>query len=109
FWPSIVAGPIKRYHQFIPALMAGVACVGKADIAPGLLRVASGLLKKGLADNLTIWIDYHSPRFESLTLEARWLLFFALAFRIYWDFSGYSDIAIGYARMMGIRLPENFN
>ncbi len=109
FWPTIVAGPIKRYGDFIPSLMAGVSCVAALDVAVGLLRVAAGLVKKGLADNLTIWIDYHAPRFETLSMFDRWVFFVALAFRIYLDFSGYSDMAIGYARMMGIRIPENFN
>lgn len=109
FWPSIVAGPIKRFEQFIPALLRGGASASKLDAAHGLLRVSSGLLKKGLADNLTIWIDYYAPQFETLDPGWRWVFFVVLALRIYWDFSGYSDMAIGYAQMLGIRLPENFN
>lgn len=78
-------------------------------MAAGLLRVASGLVKKLVADNLTLWIDHHAGRFETLDLASRWLFLILLALRIYLDFSGYSDLAIGYARMMGVRLPENFN
>ena len=59
--------------------------------------------------NLTLWIDFHAARFETLDLSTRWLFLLFLALRIYLDFSGYSDMAIGYAHMMGIRLPENFN
>ena len=109
FWPSLVAGPIKRYEQFTASLVAGVKSVSASDGVWGLLRVTSGMLKKGVADNLTIWIDYQAPRFEALDLQTRWLFLILVALRIYLDFSGYSDMAIGYARLMGIRLPENFN
>jgi alginate O-acetyltransferase complex protein AlgI len=108
FWPSLVAGPIKRYQQFVPQLAKG-ACPSSPDVTIGLMRIASGLLKKGMADNLTIWIDYQANQFALLDLQWRWLFFVLLALRIYFDFSGYSDMAIGFARMMGIRLPENFN
>jgi alginate O-acetyltransferase complex protein AlgI len=108
FWPSLVAGPIKRYQQFVPQLAKG-AWPSSPDITMGLVRIASGLLKKGTADNLTIWIDYQANQFASIELQWRWLFFVLLALRIYLDFSGYSDMAIGFARMMGIRLPENFN
>ena len=108
FWPSLVAGPIKRYQQFIPELLSGPKMVGAADARAGLLLIAFGFLKKIAADNLTVWIDFHGPRVETLDLPSRWLFFLFIALRIYWDFSGYSDMAIGYARMMGIRLPPNF-
>lgn len=110
FWPSVVAGPIKRFEQFIPALMAGCHTVTLDDIKIGLLRVLSGCIKKCVfADNLTGYIDYWHPQFATLALTQRWLLVFAISFRILFDFSGYSDIAIGCARMLGIQLPENFN
>ncbi|HKV42882.1 MAG TPA: MBOAT family O-acyltransferase [Blastocatellia bacterium] len=109
FWPSIVAGPVKRYQQFLPALDQGLASVTKNDVVQGLIRVAIGLVKKAIADNLTIWMNFRQPQFVDLPIRDRWWIFFALAFRILLDFSGYSDMAIGYARMMGIRLPENFN
>lgn len=112
FFPSLVAGPIKRYGQFIPALEAGTTGVGVDDVSLGLRRVAMGLVKKMVvADNLSLAINFYSPgdKFASLTLAARWLVFVLIALRILFDFSGYSDIAIGLARMMGIKLPENFN
>lgn len=109
FWPSLVAGPIKRYEQFVPALVKGVASVQGTDAVLGLLRVVGGMLKKVVADNLTLWIDDHATRFDALDVPSRWLFLVLLALRIYLDFSGYSDMAIGYARMMGVRLPENFN
>jgi alginate O-acetyltransferase complex protein AlgI len=110
YFPSLVAGPIKRYKQFIPALYAGIKNVTHSDIAQGLLRVATGFFKKVvIADNLNLYINFNSPRFVDLSMQERWLFLFAIALHIYMDFSGYSDIAIGLSRMMGISLPPNFN
>lgn len=111
FFPTLVAGPIKRYGEFLPALRRGVAeaRLFSADTQAGLARVAVGLAKKFAADSLTIYINATSPQFADYPLGDRWLIFAAIAMRIYLDFSGYSDIAIGLARMMGVRIPENFN
>lgn len=108
FWPSIVAGPIKRYEQFVPAMYEGARTVSQHDVAVGLIRVTIGLLKKYAADNLTAYIAYEVPRWDHLPLGVRWWIFIAIGLRILLDFSGYSDMAIGFARMMGIVLPENF-
>lgn len=110
FFPTLVAGPIKRYEQFIPALHQGLRRITTEDVKIGILRIALGYFKKVvLADNLTLFIQYMEPRFEELPMEVRWQVFLAIAFRILWDFSGYSDMAIGFARLMGVRVPENFN
>jgi alginate O-acetyltransferase complex protein AlgI len=108
FWPSIVAGPVKRYQDFLPALKRGVRHVGSQDVAVGLTRVALGLLKKFAADTLTAWITAYGAQFKDWDPLWRWAFVAALGLRILWDFSGYSDMAIGFARMHGIRLPENF-
>ncbi len=111
FFPTLVAGPIKRYEQFVPALKEGVcrARFFSADVQIGFMRVVAGFAKKFVADVLTMYVNGMAPAFEQQPLADRWLVFTAIAFRIYFDFSGYSDIAIGAARMMGIRIPENFN
>ena len=109
FWPSIVAGPVKRYEQFIPSLERGCGKFLAEDVMTGMMRVASGLIKKFVADNMTLMIDFYNPQFDVVSVETRWLIFLGIGFRILLDFSGYSDIAIGFARMMGIKLPENFN
>jgi alginate O-acetyltransferase complex protein AlgI len=68
-----------------------------------------------IADNLTLALAYYAPQtdalihFGALTLTSRWIVFLMLGMRILMDFSGYSDIAIGLARLLGITLPENFN
>jgi alginate O-acetyltransferase complex protein AlgI len=109
FWPSIVAGPIKRYQQFLPALERGLHSVTAPDVTAGLLRVGIGLVKKLTADNLTAYVSFWDQRFEMAAMSDRWAVFLALGARILLDFSGYSDMAIGFARMMGVRLPENFD
>jgi alginate O-acetyltransferase complex protein AlgI len=109
FFPSLVAGPIKRYQPFLASLSAGLGAVTSDEVKRGLMRVALGLFKKVvLADNLTEGLSFWHDRYGQLTLAGRWLFLGALGLRILFDFSGYSDIAIGLARMMGVALPENF-
>jgi len=87
FFPSLVAGPIKRYTQFLPSLEAGVQRLHWENIAWGLGRVGQGFFKKLLiADNLTFLIDFYQPQFASLSLVSRWGVFAAIAFRILMDF-----------------------
>lgn len=110
FFPSLVAGPIKRYPQFLASLDEGSRRFSLENLSDGLRRVAMGYCKKVLiADNLTFFIDQQQPQFDSLGQSGRWLLLSAVATRILMDFSGYSDIAIGFARLVGVQLPENFN
>ena len=110
FFPSLVAGPIKRYEQFLPSLTAGTRNTSALDFSQGLAQVAAGFFKKiVLADNLTLYINAATPEFSAISQPERWIFLLALSLRIYFDFSGYSDIAIGIARMMGIDLPMNFN
>jgi len=110
FWPSIVAGPVKRYQEFLPALYYGVDTVNAQDVAEGLVRVALGLVKKFAADILTAWLAARHDVFLARGMDPlwRWAFLIGLSFRILLDFSGYSDMAIGFARMHGIRLPANF-
>ena len=109
YWPTMAAGPIKRYQQFLPSLQAGLTGPTAANAMIGLGRIAIGFVKKWAADNLTAWADANEAGFLDGSMETRWIFVAALAFRILFDFSGYSDMAIGYARMMGIVVPENFN
>jgi alginate O-acetyltransferase complex protein AlgI len=110
FFPSLVAGPIKRYTQYLPSLLDAVQRFHWERLAYGFWRVAQGFAKKIIiADNLTHFIELYQPQFASLSMAGRWELFAAIAFRILMDFSGYSDIAIGFAHMLGVQLPENFD
>jgi alginate O-acetyltransferase complex protein AlgI len=109
FFPQLVAGPIERSENLLPQLRKKHAFDYSA-ISSGLKRICWGLFKKVvIADRLAVLVDtaYNSPDSQGgLTLIIATLLF---AFQLYTDFSAYSDIAIGSARMLGIKLMENFN
>jgi alginate O-acetyltransferase complex protein AlgI len=109
FFPKLTAGPIARAENFLPQL-AKLPAVDSAALWEALTRIVFGLFKKlAIADNLGVVVD---PVFADLhtTSPSRILLAsYAFAVQIYCDFSGYSDIALGTARLFGYRLPENFN
>ena len=109
FWPSLVAGPVKRYQQFVVSAARGMKQIGYDDVRMGMARVALGISKKLAADTMTPWINFWGDRIHEQPVEIQWTIFVALGVRIFLDFSGYSDMAIGFAKMMGIKLPENFN
>ena len=108
FFPQLVAGPIERATHLLPQMLAPRRFVYE-EAVEGLRRILWGAFKKMVvADNCalavnSIWEDL--PHASALTLIVGMLLF---AFQIYCDFSGYSDIAIGTARLFGIRLKDNF-
>ena len=110
FWPQLIAGPILRANEMIPQL-EDPARVGPGDVADGLHRIVTGLFKKVvIADNLAPIVDgIYSGDVESYMATDVWVGSILFGFQIYMDFSGYSDIAIGSARLVGIRIPENFN
>ncbi len=110
FFPQLVAGPIVRAAEFLPQLHR-TPLVSSEHFQSGLLLVFRGLIKKiVIADLLaSLGVDavFAAPaEYSSLTLL---LALYGYSFQIYNDFSGYSDIAIGAARMMGYDLPMNFN
>jgi alginate O-acetyltransferase complex protein AlgI len=109
FFPTMIAGPIKRYGEFEPELER--AHFDGGLFAQGVTRILAGLAKKQVfADTFSLWSDklntdaLYSAR--PLTI-AGWIL--AYGMKIYLDFSGYSDIAIGSGYLFGIHIPENFN
>ncbi|HZS05830.1 MAG TPA: MBOAT family O-acyltransferase [Blastocatellia bacterium] len=110
FFPTIVAGPILRAKQLLPQFRGGLALDAEAG-GQALFLIALGLVKKiAIADYLAAnFVDrvFDFPdRFSAL--EA-WAAFYGYALQIYADFSGYSDIAIGSAMLLGFTLPANFN
>ncbi len=109
FFPRLVAGPIMRASHFLPQLKKGVT-LNVANLYAGAQLFAQGLIKKIIiADRLAIGVDiiFKNPeRFDFLSI---WLIVFAYSIQIYFDFSGYSDMALGIARIIGFELPVNFN
>lgn len=110
FFPQLVAGPVLRAVEVIPQFEKRCT-FSWVDISIGLRRIVYGLfLKVVLADNLAPLVDTgFSMPVETMSALDVWTLAFIFGFQIYFDFSGYSHIAIGSARLMGIRFPENFN
>jgi len=107
-FPQLIAGPIVRYHDIAGQLVRRTITTG--GFAGGAERFVFGLGKKVLiADPLGIKADYifQLPINELSTGDA-WLGAICFSLQIYYDFSGYSDMAIGLGRMFGFRLPENF-
>ncbi|MDD9905969.1 MAG: MBOAT family protein [Rhodospirillaceae bacterium] len=113
FFPQLIAGPIVRHNEFIPQL---TAVIDRAMLAERLSRGAAmlivGLIKKVvLADTAGRIADplFSAAATAPLSFVDAWVATFAFTIQIYFDFSGYSDMAIGLALMFGFTLPVNFN
>ncbi len=108
-FPHLIAGPIFRYHDLAEQL---VHRKHSLDLATsGVLRFITGLAKKVLvADTLAVIADQtFTMDPANLNFTRAWIGIIAYAYQIYFDFSGYSDMAIGLGRMMGFRFLENFD
>ena len=110
FFPKLVAGPIQRASELIPQL------VNKSKftinfISEGLKRILVGLfIKVVIADNISPFVDEaFTSSLINLSAIDVWTMAFLFGFQIYFDFSAYSHIAVGAAKLMGINIPENFN
>jgi alginate O-acetyltransferase complex protein AlgI len=108
FFPSFTAGPIDRLERFIKELRAPLPLKNDDWLFAGQ-RLVLGLFKKFVVADLLALVSIN----DALVAQTRsggwlWFMLCAYSFRIYFDFSGYTDIAIGMARLMGFRLPENF-
>jgi alginate O-acetyltransferase complex protein AlgI len=108
-FPQLVAGPIVRYREIADQLPQE-RTHRLDDIAAGFPRFALGLCKKVvIADSLSPLVDacFATPG-DEMTFAVAWLGALTYTLQLYFDFSGYSDMAIGLGRMLGFRLPENF-
>ena len=109
FFPHLVSGPILKPNHFLPQLKRPTA-ITLSNLSAGLQLFLWGLMKKILvADRLAPFVDTvfkHPGSFSPLTT---WLGVIAYAIQIYGDFSGYTDMAIGSAKMMGFEIPQNFD
>ncbi len=108
-FPHAIAGPIIRFKSVAAQVLDRQETPD--DRLLGLFRFAIGLAKKVLIANvLAKQADlYMGGELSALSFDEAWLGILAYTFQIYFDFSGYSDMAIGLARMMGFRFPENFD
>ena len=116
FFPQLVAGPIVTHDELVPQLMDEKNRRFRFDnFAAGLFIFAIGLSKKVLiADSLGTVVDYcfaavGDYRYEQINSAAAWISGIAFTLQLYFDFSGYSDMAIGLGRMFNVKIPQNFN
>jgi alginate O-acetyltransferase complex protein AlgI len=110
-FPKLIAGPIVRYHDIADQITDREKNYTPDMKLSGFLIFCIGLAKKTiLANTLGMQADavFHLPK-DQLDTAGAWVGALAYTFQIYFDFSGYSDMAIGLGKMMGFRLPENFN
>lgn len=113
FFPAVISGPIAYLREVFPQITARPSPEARReDWQVGSGQFAIGLFKKTvLADSFALWVDplfaaVHAGHYPS-TAQG-WMMVLGYLFTMYFDFSGYSDMALGSARMLGVRLPLNF-
>lgn len=116
FWSTYTAGPIDRITRFVTDLRQAAAQRITWVISPenpiwyGMWRILWGIFKKfALADTLALIALNETNATQVTTSGWMWFLLYAYSLRIYLDFSGYTDIAIGLGSLIGLKLPENFD
>ena len=111
FFPHLIAGPILHHREMMPQFGDRQTYRFRAEnLAVGTTQFIIGLVKKVLiADALASTADSGFAYPQSLMLWGAWVTILTYALQLYFDFSGYSDMAIGIARMFGVKFPPNFN
>ncbi|MCB9135740.1 MAG: MBOAT family protein [Anaerolineales bacterium] len=108
FFPAYTAGPIDRVQRFVGDLRKPFEV--RAVLLPAGVRIAVGVLKKfALADGLALIALSDANAGQIHAAGWAWVVLYAYAWRIYFDFSGYTDIALGLGMLAGVKLPENFD
>lgn len=108
-FPQIVAGPIVRYEDVANELESRTVNIAKISAGIGLF--VKGLAQKVLlANNIgMVWTQIKAMDYSTISVATAWLGIIAFAFQIYFDFSGYSDMATGLGKMLGFEFPKNFD
>lgn len=111
FFPHLLAGPIIHHREMMPQFAAeDNKGINYENLSRGLLLLTVGLFKKVIiADAFAVWANYGFDTAASLTLLEAWITSLSYTLQLYFDFSAYTDMAIGSALMFNIRLPINFN
>jgi alginate O-acetyltransferase complex protein AlgI len=108
FFPAFTAGPIDRIERFVQDLRSPLPLANEDWVDAGT-RLLVGLFKKFVVADLLAVISINDVLVSQVKSPGwMWVFLYAYAFRIYLDFGGYTDIAIGMGRLLGVRLPENF-
>lgn len=113
FFPQLIAGPIVHHQEMLPQFLKKGISSNAENFGIGITIFIVGLFKKVIiADGIAVYSTSVFSAVDSgvtVTFFEAWGGGLAYTFQLYFDFSGYSDMAIGLARMFGIKLPENFN
>ncbi len=111
FFPQLIAGPIVHHKEMMPQFAdVNNRYPRAAHIAEGLFIFAVGLFKKVvIADTFAVWATEGFDHAASLDFASAWITSLSYTFQLYFDFSGYTDMAIGAALLFNIRLPQNFD
>ena len=111
FFPQLIAGPIVHHSEMMPQFAAPANKVKHyANITTGLFIFSIGLFKKVIiADTFAVWATAGFDHAPVLNMAEAWVTSLSYTFQLYFDFSGYTDMAIGAALLFNIRLPINFN
>jgi alginate O-acetyltransferase complex protein AlgI len=113
FFPQLIAGPIVHFREMMPQFRATRCRPDAGDVSIGLTLLAFGMFKKVvLADGIAPLVSATYDRAAEgavISLLPAWMAAVGFTLQIYFDFSGYSDMAIGLGRLFGIRLPPNFD
>jgi len=111
FFPQLIAGPIVHHKEMMPQFASRWNLVKRyKNIAAGLFIFSIGLFKKVvIADSFSVWVNAGFNASDSLNIIEAWATSLSYTFQLYFDFSGYTDMAIGAALLFNIKLPINFN
>ncbi len=111
FFPQLIAGPILRHNQLIPELESKkMFSFSNQSFSVGLMFFILGLSKKVIiADSLSPWVAGIFDNAQSISMIEAWFGAFAYTLQLYFDFSGYSDMAVGLGKMFNVNIPINFN
>lgn len=109
FFPQLVAGPIERSYALLPQI-ENPRFITKQSINEGIVQLLVGLFRKlVIADTLGVYVDQIYDNIAYQNAMTIFLATFFYAFQIYYDFAGYTDIAIGTAKLLGFKFTQNFN
>ncbi len=113
FFPQLIAGPIVHYREMMPQFQTAPCRLDRMDMAVGLTLFVIGLFKKVvLADGIATYVTpvyAAAAAGDAISMVPAWIAAVGFTLQMYFDFSGYSDMALGLGRMVGVRLPTNFD
>lgn len=110
FFPQLIAGPIVHHAEMMPQFASKAnTSIRLENVTKGLFLFSIGLFKKVIiADTFAQWATMGFDHAQSLTMSEAWVTSLSYTLQLYFDFSGYTDMALGSALLFNIRLPENF-